>query len=286
MEVLANARDSLQKPKLVVDLHGDLAVEQLERADHSLIWRWHWYGRTRFKERKNMTHMSAFTAVSHNLLQYPQSLKKPAIVLWGGVDLEKFQPTTLPPSAHIQVAYAGNYRPYQGVSILLQAAQHLIRAGEPFHFTFIGDMEAFPKQAALAHSLGNRVTLTGPVPFAQVPAWLGKADILVTPRAPGRSAYYNYPSKLSEQLAMGKAVIVTDVGEAGRLVQDGKTGLLIRPNSVDAMIEALLRLKDEPLRQQLGWAARAFAEEHLAWPRLAEKLAAFFQELSRAPAQV
>lgn len=281
MEVLAKVRDLPQRPKLVVDLHGDLPSERLERADKSPIWRWYWYGRNRFKERNDMPNIDAFTAVSYNLLLSPHRLKKATLVLWGGVDLDKFHPGSVPSAnGRVHVAYAGNYRPYQGVSVLLQAANRLVAADEPFHFTFIGDIESYPEQAALAYKLGDRVTLPGLIPFTDIPAWLGRADVLVTPRADGRSARYNYPSKLSEQLAMGKAVVVTDVGEAGQLAQHEKTGLVIRPNSVDAMVEALLRLKDESLRRQLGQAARTFAEENLAWPTLAGKLAAFFQELN------
>ncbi|MCL4872094.1 MAG: glycosyltransferase family 4 protein [Anaerolineae bacterium] len=281
MELMAKVRDLPQKPLFVADLHGDLASERLERADKPPIWRWYWYGRTRFREKDDMLYMDAFTAVSHNLLQSPHRLKKPGLILWGGVELDKFHPVL--PSAtngRIHVAYAGNYRPYQGVSVLLQAANRLVAAGEPFHFTFIGDIEPYPDQVALAHKLGDHVTLPGLIPFADIPAWLGQADVLVTPRADGHSARYNYPSKLSEQLAMGKAIIVTNVGEAGQLAQHEKTGLVIHPDSVDDMVEALLRLKDNSLRQQLGQEARIFAEKNLAWPILAGKLAVFFEELN------
>lgn len=281
MEVLVQAANGLHnRPKLVVDLHGHLAAERLEREDNLRFRRWYWYGRTLLNERMYMPQIDAFTAVSQNLAQRVCQLGKSSLVLWGGVDLDKFHPATVPSAnGRIHVTYAGNYRPYQGVSILLQAANRLVTAGEPFHFTFVGDIASFPAQAALARSLGDRVTLPGVVPFADIPSWLGQADILVTPRADGGAARYNYPSKLSEQLAMGKAVIVTDVGEAGQLAQHGKTALVIPPNSVDDMMQALLRLKDESLRQQLGQTARAFAEENLAWPVLAHKLTTFFQKL-------
>jgi glycosyltransferase involved in cell wall biosynthesis len=281
LTALGSLPDWPGRPRLVADLHGDRASQQLERTEQSWLWRRYWSWRAAYEERKYAPRMDGFTVVSHPLAQRAAAYQKPTLVLWGGVDLAQFRPSPpRPADGRIQVAYAGNFRPYQGVSTLLQAANRLVAAGEPFHFTLIGNIAAFPEQAALAHALGDNVTLPGLLPFAEIPSRLGQADILVTPRADGRSAHYNYPSKLSEQLALGKAVIVTDVGEAGQLAQHGKTALVIPPGSVEAMVEALLKLKDHTLRQQLGQAARAFAEENLAWPLLATRLRSFFQSLT------
>lgn len=70
---------------------------------------------------------------------------------------------------------------------------------------------------------------------------------------------------IAEAMFMGRPLIVTDAYSADDYVTDGETGLLVKPNSVEAMKEAIQRLWDDPeLRERLGRNARAFAEENLS----------------------
>jgi glycosyltransferase involved in cell wall biosynthesis len=81
-----------------------------------------------------------------------------------------------------------------------------------------------------------------------------------------------------EAMAMGKAVVTTDVGAQGRVVEDGITGLCVRPgNAVDLRGAVEYLLGDERERRRLGRAAReAVLARHtveIYAARLAEHLA-------------
>ncbi len=266
--------------KLVVDLHSYLPTERLEEGGRSFMGKWIAAVRAWVNQKRHFPQMDGFTSVGQVLADKMAYLGKPIEVLWGGVNTEVFRVIKPAPSSDVQVAYAGNYRPYQGVTTLIEAASLLVSRKEPFHFTLVGDIDKFPAVKALAQSgLGQQVTLTGRVPYENVPEILGNADVLVVPRSPSGAAQYNYPSKLSEYLSLRKAVVVHGVGEVIYVIKNGENGLIVPPESPKALAEALLMLKDAALRDKLGGQARKFVEQELSWEHIGKKLHDFLQRL-------
>ena len=64
------------------------------------------------------------------------------------------------------------------------------------------------------------------------------------------------PLSVIEAMSAGLAVVGTDVGGIGELIEDGRSGLLVRRGNVDDVAAALVRLRDADLRRSLGGAAR------------------------------
>lgn len=267
----------------VVDLHGDLALQKLEDPGRSIIRRVRGYLSARMSDASSFRRVDGWTVVSQELAAKVARRGKPVQLLLGGVDPEVFRPDLPDRSALIRVGYVGSYRAYHGIPDVLAAGAELVKLGHPFHFVLAGDIDQVPgmrRQAQMA--LGDRVTILGPVAYSEVPKVLGQCDILVVPRRAQSSAKYNYPSKLSEFLAMGKAVVVTDVGQAGRVVQHMNTGLVVPAGSPTGLAQAFLILKDSDLRHRLGQAARSFAVRQLTWDRIGEQLADFLARVARA----
>jgi phosphatidylinositol alpha-1,6-mannosyltransferase len=79
-----------------------------------------------------------------------------------------------------------------------------------------------------------------------------------------------------EAAACGVPQLAGDSGGAAEAVVDGETGLVVdRPDRPDDVAAALSRLlDDQPLRAQLGAAARARAESTFAYDVLAGRLRA------------
>jgi 2-deoxystreptamine N-acetyl-D-glucosaminyltransferase/2-deoxystreptamine glucosyltransferase len=126
-----------------------------------------------------------------------------------------------------------------------------------------------------------RITRSGFVPHHQVPAVLAALDVLVLP-----SVYEEMGSVLVEAMACGVPVVATDVGGIPEVVVDGITGLLVPADDVGALGGAVDRLlRDEPLRERMGRAARLRSGDY-CWPVLAQRVAAVYDKVLKARADV
>lgn len=67
-------------------------------------------------------------------------------------------------------------------------------------------------------------------------------------------------------MRMGRAVIASRCLGAEDYIQHGETGLLVEPESVDDLEQAIKMLwNDSGLRERLGQAARQYAQEHFSY---------------------
>lgn len=269
-----------QGPKRVVDLHGHAAIEKLEAPGKNRARRLLAYSRTILAEGRRLRAMDAFTVCSTPLADRVKKIGKPVQVVWGGVDLDLFRPRGEAPEGALRVAYAGNFRPYQGVDVLLKAGRRLLEAGEAFEFSLVGDIDRFPDfKGRMLDQLGRHLEIHGQIDYQRMPEVLSDANVLVIPRPAHGTAKFGFPSKLAEYLAMERPTIATRVGDLAHALTDMETGLLVAPGSVDELHGALLRLKDSELRNRLGRAGRRYAEDHLAWPVLARRVERFLNEV-------
>ncbi len=100
--------------------------------------------------------------------------------------------------------------------------------------------------------LENSIIIEGAVPYDKVRNFLALSDIFVLP-----SLYEGLPLSLLEAMALGRAVIFTDLPCAKRVITHGKDGLLVKPGDIDSLVRAILRLsKDKEFREYLGFNAK------------------------------
>jgi glycosyltransferase involved in cell wall biosynthesis len=83
-----------------------------------------------------------------------------------------------------------------------------------------------------------------------------------------------------EAMARGLCVVASNVGGIPELVEDGRSGLLIPPNDVDALGHALRAvLSDRELRERLGAAARQRVQAEFDVEVVWRRLDAIYQEV-------
>jgi glycosyltransferase involved in cell wall biosynthesis len=77
-------------------------------------------------------------------------------------------------------------------------------------------------------------------------------------------------------------VIATRVGGIVDIVEDGKTGLLVKAGDSHALAQAIRRLAHQKdLRQQMGKAGRQRVLTHFTWDKIAHSLYSTYQEIVR-----
>jgi len=186
----------------------------------------------------------------------------------------------------VVVGFVGSFNHYQGTELLMRAAPAVCSATKA-SFLMVGFGETLPAARAAAEEGGvsGRVVFTDRVPVDDVPGYVDASDIAVAPMVPNPdgSAFFNSPVKIFEYMAAGKAIVASRLGQIGDVIEDGQTGLLVDPDSHEALSEAIVRLAGDPaLRDRLGRAARVAAVERHTWKMNAARVIESYEAIRRA----
>ena len=165
--------------------------------------------------------------------------------------------------------YLGALRDYEGVDLLLEAFPAIRDRHPSVQLVIVGSGEAREKLAAALDGTQSSIHLLPAVPPHEVPAYYAAADLVVYPRLADRETECVTPLKPLEAMAMGKAIVASDVGGLRELLEDGRTARLFAAGSSAALAEACISLlADESERQRLGGNAREVAESRFDWRRV------------------
>jgi glycosyltransferase involved in cell wall biosynthesis len=123
------------------------------------------------------------------------------------------------------------------------------------------------QQQAREQGLAGQVTVrTGWVEHQQVPAYLGAADVLVSPYRDNLINRAKCSAKILAYMAMGKAIVTSAVGQNLVYLVDGRSGLLTKPGDVGDLSQGLIRLlSDRTLAREMGANARLRAHRLYRW---------------------
>lgn len=131
---------------------------------------------------------------------------------------------------------------------------------------------AGPAAAEFA-ALGD-VVMTGHLDGAELATAVASADILLNP-----STTEAFGNVVLEAMASGLPVVSADAPSASALVENGRTGLLCRPDGVEPYVEAVATLAASPdRRSELGAAARA-ASLAYSWDAASASVADVYERL-------
>ncbi|GAA4518348.1 hypothetical protein GCM10023160_00250 [Brachybacterium paraconglomeratum] len=210
-----------------------------------------------------------------------------------GVDTARFTPiprdeelaTELGVQGRTVIGYVGTVVDYEGLNLLLTAARELRRTREDFHVLIVGDGAQLDSLRAVAEDedLGDVVSFIGRVPHDEVERYYSIIDITPFPRLPLPVCEMVSPLKPFEAMAMGKAVIASDVAALAEIVTPDVNGLLHAKGSSDSLQEQLTRLLDDPeLLLELGENSRQWVVENRDWRTLAQVIAGIYAELTES----
>lgn len=184
-----------------------------------------------------------------------------SVVINNGIDQNKFNPSKQFKNVRaelgidagkILVLFIARFTSHKQPLGLLKAFAKAFQQNNNLHLLMVGDGDekAAALQMVTEENIQDAVTFQS---FRQdVPDVLAAADIFVLP-----SLWEGLPIGLLEALAMGKAVIATNVDGTSEIIEHQKNGLLIETkNLVEDLTKALVLLaSDERQRQSFSQAA-------------------------------
>ncbi len=172
------------------------------------------------------------------------------------------------------ILYTGNFEPYQGIFLLLEAMAQLkekaivllLVGGNPDH------VEAMKKKASEL-GISDRIFFIGEVPPAQVPMYIMTADAMVSPRISGT----NTPLKIYSFLKSGKPVVATKLWTHTQVLND-QISVLAEPEP-KSMADGILFALFDPQAIQRAQAAKRLADEEFTYAKYKRKIS---QSLEKA----
>lgn len=165
-------------------------------------------------------------------------------------------------------------RSWKGIQDLMQAA-HILKDRKDIRWLIVGGGHV-QDYKALARSLEleDVLTFTGHLEFPYAP--IAAMDIFALV-----STAHEGISQASLQAAyLRRPLITTSVGGLPEVCIDGKTGLVVPPFSPECIVDAVLKLKNDPeLRVRMGEAARKLVLENFTLAHTLEKMHTIYQHV-------
>jgi PEP-CTERM/exosortase A-associated glycosyltransferase len=168
------------------------------------------------------------------------------------------------------IGFIGSFFRYEGLDLLVEAVGRLSANRSNIALLLVGggNMETQLRQQVERLRLGEIVLMPGRIPHDHIPGVYALMDVLAYPRYSVRLTELVTPLKPLEAMAMGKAIVASDIGGHRELIQHGHTGLLFPPGNVSALAEALARLLDNvDLRRRYERQANAWVRANRSWDR-------------------
>jgi phosphatidylinositol alpha-mannosyltransferase len=195
-----------------------------------------------------------------------------------GVDVDAAPSAPARSGEDMRILFVGRPDERKGLPILLTAFGALVEH-VPCRLTVIGaDREDVLRYVADPELLDS-IDIHGRVSGDDLWSELHRADVLCAPSLSGES----FGMVLTEAFAAGTPVIASAIAGYSDVVEDGVDGILVPPADPQRLAEELQRVYHEPERlRAMGEAARHSAQRY-AWPRVADRVTAVYEEAIEAP---
>ncbi len=187
-----------------------------------------------------------------------------------GVDLSEFDPesngSVIRKEFNIDedelvIGTIGRIDPEKGYEYFLESAKLILQNIGNVRFIVVGDASNNPSfekslyKMSVEKGIDRKTIFTG---FRRdIPQLLASMDVVVLP-----SGIDACSRVLFESMAMQKPLVATDAGGTPEIIQDGITGLLVKPRDSSEMAKCIKRLLDDKnLAEQYGKAGRKRVEK-------------------------
>lgn len=169
----------------------------------------------------------------------------------------------------VQLMFLGWLERNKGIFELIEACKMLSESRNfVLHIAGEGSASFQARELVEKYGLEKIVCFHGWLKGSDLEDMLASADVFVLP-----SWAEGLPNAMIEAMAAKLAVVVSGVGNIPDVVANGKEALLVPPQDVAALKEALAKVIDGPvLRQQLGEAAFSLAESQWSVEPAVDKL--------------
>ena len=169
--------------------------------------------------------------------------------------------------------YCGRLDSWAGMNVVLQLCKVFNARKSDTCFVIVGDGT---KEKDL---FAENAVVLGEVSYEKVPEILVIADVVLVPFPDTEVSRAASPLKLFEGMAMGKAIVASEVDGIKEIISNQENGVLVNPNDIAEWIKAVTSLLTNiSMAKRIGENARQTVKEKYDWELLAKKYEKIFTE--------
>ena len=226
--------------------------------------------------------VSRFTADQTNALF---GLQLPFTIIPNGINPEKFQPDGAMPKIPNTILYFGTLIRKKGLLELPLIFNQVVAKNPKAQLILVG-RDAFDiatgststwhlMQHLFTPEALKQVRYLGGVPYEEVRIHIAQASVCVFP-----TFAEALPVSWLEAMAMGKAIVASNIGWGPEVIASGKEGVLVHPKDHETYANAILELlENESLNTTFGQQAAQKIQAVFANSLIAEQSVAFYQTI-------
>ena len=149
--------------------------------------------------------------------------------------------------------------PRKGQDMVIKALPEVLKEFPSLKYLVVGDGRYREKFSELAKELGvsESVIFTGGVPHDEIINFIDMCNIFIMPNRYWNNKIEGLPNSLIEASAREKPLIAGNHGGSVEAVQNGRSGLLVDPESQEDIASAIIKiLSDEGLARNMSKAGK------------------------------
>ncbi len=181
----------------------------------------------------------------------------------------------------LRLVFVGSLIPRKGLHTLLEGLGQV--RSENWVLDVVGRQDIDPdytkdvKGQIRKLGMENRIRLHGSLPDAKLQQVLSRAQVFVVV-----SSYEGYGIVYLEGMSFGLPVIASTGGGAHEIVQDGKTGRLVKPGDAAGIASAIQEYcRDRKLMHAHSFQARTSFDAFATWQQSGKAIREFLQNLTK-----
>ena len=140
------------------------------------------------------------------------------------------------------LGFVGRISISKGNNELIEAFQQLCKTFKNAKLLLVGEDEGSVDRNLMKWAIeSDKVVVTNRISHSDIPRYMAAIDCLIHP-----TYREGFGMVLQEAMAMAVPVITTDIPGPSEVIEDGKSGVLIRPKSTQSVYDAMKRAVTHP----------------------------------------